>query len=117
MRQQLMHHLICSLIRTLLLVPTGFVLLLGVAAHGQLGAQPPEGTVESVEAVVHAPEFSGACWLLTSKFGRLEPTNLAPEFKVNGLKVIISFSKRHDLASTCGMGWIVTLSSIAREAT
>ena len=81
MRQQLMHHLIFSLTRALLLVSTAFVLLLGVAAYSQLGAQPPEGTVESVEAVVHAPEFSGACWLLTSKFGRLRPQILLQSSK------------------------------------
>ena|ERR1700733_4769303 len=98
------------------LILTSFVLLLSVAAYGQPEVQPPEGTVKSVEAVVHAPEYKGACWLLTTEYGRLEPTNLAPEFRIDGLKVVISFSKRHDLASTCMMGWIVTLSSIVREA-
>jgi hypothetical protein len=93
------------------------MVLLSAAAFGQMKVQLPEGMVESVEAVVNAPKYPGACWLLTTKYGRLEPTNLTSEFKVDGLKVIISFSKRHDLASSCMMGSIVTLSSIAREAT
>jgi len=98
------------------LILISLVVLLSVAAYAQPEEKPPEGIVKSVEAVVHAPEYMGACWLLTTEYGRLEPTNLAPEFRIDGLKVVISFSKRHDLASTCMMGWIVTLSSIVHEA-
>lgn len=94
------------------------LLLLSATAFGQLLGRPPEDGAKSVQAVVRAPPpFAGPCWLLITEYGRLEPTNLAQEFKIDGLKVVISFDTRHDLASTCMMGSIVTLTSIVREAT
>jgi hypothetical protein len=77
----------------------------------------PIGDVQTVEAVVHAPAFNGACWLLITKYGPLEPTNLEPEYRKDGLKIVVSFRKRSDLASTCMMGRIVTLLSTSRGTT
>jgi len=92
-----------------------FILLVSFTAISSEPDHFPVGDVSSVEAVVHATAFNGACWLLSTKYGPLEATNLGPEYKDDGLKVIISFRKRDDLASTCMMGWIVTLLSISRE--
>ena len=117
-QQQPQRRLTCSLRHGLPWVLASFVLLLlSATGYGQQNAQLPDGDVKSVEAVVHAPGYTGACWLLITKYGRLEPTNLTPEFKIDGLKVVISFTTRHDLASACMMGSIVTLSSIVREGT
>jgi hypothetical protein len=92
------------------------LLSLGFTASSGEPQTIPKGDVHSVEAVVHAPGFVGGCWLLTTKYGHLDPTNLEPEYKIDGLKVMVSFRKRDDLASTCMQGvGIVTLSNISRE--
>jgi hypothetical protein len=91
------------------------LLFLGFPASSGEPETIPKGDVHSVEAVVHAPGFIGGCWLLTTKYGQLDPTNLEAEYKIDGLKVMVSFRKRDDLASTCMQGWIVTLSNISRE--
>jgi hypothetical protein len=98
-------------------LPALTLLFLGFTASSGEPETIPAGDVHSVEAVVHALAFVGdACWLLTTKYGQLEPTNLEPEYQSDGLKVIVSFRKRGDLASTCMQGvGIVTLSSISRE--
>jgi hypothetical protein len=94
--------------------PAFALILFGSLAFSGEPQKIPLGDVQSVEAVVHAPAFAGACWLLTTQYGQLEPTNLDSEYKSDGLKIIVSFRRRDDLASTCAMGWIVTLSSISR---
>ena len=93
---------------------SAFVLILfGSAAFSGEPEKIPLGEIQSVEAVVHAPKFVGECWLLTTKYGPLEPTNLDSEYKNEGLKVLVSFRRRDDLATACMMGRIVTLSSIS----
>jgi hypothetical protein len=90
---------------------------LSTASTGYAGDPPkiPEGNIPNVEATVnHSPM---GCWVLQTKFGLLEPTNLTPEFEVENLKVIVTIRERVDLATTCMVGKaILTISNISRSA-
>jgi hypothetical protein len=93
------------------------VLIASTIASAALADEPPkmpDGAILNVKATVNHSVLG--CWVLETQFGRLEATNLAPEFEVENLKVIVTIRKRLGVATTCMVGRaIVTISSIARS--
>jgi hypothetical protein len=71
-----------------------------------------------VQGTVKFINVEGGCWLLDTRYGRLSPTNLDKEFRVDGLKIIASVRRRVDIATFCPVGEaIVTISQIAKVGT
>lgn len=76
---------------------------------------PPGEEAVGVQGIVKFINVEGGCWLLDTRYGRLYPTNLESEFRVDGLKIIVSVRRRVDIATFCPVGdAIVTISQIAR---
>jgi hypothetical protein len=79
---------------------------------------PPAGEVKvGVEGIVTFVKVDGGCWVLDTKYGRLQAVNLDRKYQVEQLRVVASVRRRSDLASTCMVGdAIVTISEIAKVA-
>ncbi len=100
------------------LLPLSLIFANAVGAQAATMAPLHDGEQRSVDAVVSEPNSQNRCWGLNTKFGRLETTYLRPEFSIDGLRVIVTFSARHDLATTCtDSPAIVTILSISRAPT
>lgn len=75
---------------------------------------PPEGFTAGT--VVDLTGLDGCKFLIQLATGkRLEPTNLAAEFKKDGLEVTFKFEEQKDIASACMAGKIVTVSEMAEK--
>ena len=72
----------------------------------------PNSDVQNVAATIRSA-VSG-CWVLDTEFGLLQPTNLSPEFRVEGLEVVVTIRKRDGMTTACMAGPLVTISQIAR---
>ena len=93
-------------------------LFLAIPTFAQTDAVLPDAEVANVEGIVKFIGVNSGCWVLETKFGRLETTNLDQAFKVDNLKVIATVRRRSDLASTCSVGRaIVTISHISLAGT
>jgi len=77
-----------------------------------LPAVLPNSDVPNVAATIKSA-VSG-CWVLDTEFGLLQPTNLSPEFEVEGLEVVVTMRKRDGLTTACMVGALVTISQISR---
>ena len=88
-------------------------LLLAVVVSAGCGLFEP-GT--EVTGTVRHLSLEGGCWVLRTDDGRtLEPTNLPAAFLSDGLPVRARVEERHDLASACQVGQIVTVLHIERR--
>lgn len=86
-------------------------LLWTVAAFAQTPKIFPDGDVHDVEATVKHSDYG--CWVLDTKYGWLETTNLDPKFEIENLKVVATMHRRKDVASGCMVGRaMVTITSI-----
>jgi hypothetical protein len=73
-----------------------------------------EADTVAVDATVELVSVEGGCWSLTvSGSTRLEPVNLPPDFRVNGLKVRARITPA-DGASACMVGPLVQIIQIQR---
>lgn len=66
------------------------------------------GTVRSVVA---------GCWNLDTVYGRLEILNLDEQFRVEGLQLVISFTKPGGIQSICMTGVPIMVTSVRRAST
>jgi hypothetical protein len=88
-------------------------LLWSVAAFAHTPKIFPDGDVSNVEATVKHSDHG--CWVLDTKYGWLETTNLDPKFEIENLKVLATVHRRKDVASGCMVGRaMVTITSIKR---
>lgn len=73
------------------------------------------GTDDDVLAVgtVEFVEIEGGCWTIRTDDRRFQPTNLAPAFREDGLRVAFRGEVRDDLAGFCP-GEFIELRSIER---
>ena len=65
-------------------------------------------------ATVRCLGIEGGCWALSVNNENYEPTNLPPEFKVNGMSVYVRFNTKPGAASICMIGPIVTIETIRK---
>jgi hypothetical protein len=99
---------------TIRLRMTVIVLLLSLGTAFS-ASQPPLPYNQSVATEATVRLVFMPCWVLDTKYGRLEPTNLDGKFKIDGLKVFVTVRPRDDVATTCAVGdEIVTVLNIAR---
>ena len=77
-----------------------------------LPAVLPNSDVPNVAATIKS--VPSGCWVLDTEFGLLQPTNLSPEFQVEGLEVVVTLKKRDGMTTACMVGPLVTISQIAR---
>ena len=98
---------------SLVLIP---VVLAACASKKNVASTPPDK--QAVFAVViDYSEIAGCTWLLELSDGqKLQPVNLAEEYRRKGLKLFITY-KTYDGVSVCMTGKMVTLTSVsyARE--
>jgi hypothetical protein len=88
------------------------LLFLGTAFSA---SQPPLPFNQIVSTKATVRLIFRPCWILDTKYGRLEATNLDAKFKIDGLKVFVTVQPRNDLATTCAVGdEIVTVLKIAK---
>lgn len=77
---------------------------------------PPlqEGKVLTTNATVRFVNIEGGCWALETASGeRYEPTNLAAQYRTNGLEVRVVLRDAPDIAGICQMAPFVTIDSIS----
>lgn len=90
--------------------------LVGDSSHAPAGGPVPaaeaRATIEAV-GVVRFVDLEGGCWAIDVEGDRLQPANLAEDFRVDSLRVRF---KAHpvDAMSFCMLGPIVEIESIDR---
>ena len=68
----------------------------------------------AVDATVQVMNVEGGCWALTvSEQARFQPVNLPEQFRVDGLRVRVTFT-HSDAMSVCMIGPTVTVLTIER---
>lgn len=78
---------------------------------------PPSADGLTTGTVVDLTGLDGCKFLIQLATGkRLEPTNLAAEFKKDGLEVSFKYEEQKDLASACMAGKIVTVTEMVEKA-
>jgi hypothetical protein len=75
---------------------------------------PADSAGVGVDATVEFLNVEGGCWALKVSGQHYQPTNLANEFKQDGLRVRVTMRTRDDMASVCMIGPIVQIVSIRR---
>lgn len=95
------------------------------SVHPDTGAAPnvrfdptapdvPSGEVRAA-GTVRRVEVEGGGWVIETLDGTFQPTNLAPAFQQDGLRVTVTLRLRPDLMSTLQVGRLADLVAIARR--
>jgi hypothetical protein len=72
-------------------------------------------TAAGEPATVRFVDVEAGCWVLETASGRVQPVELAEEFRIDGLEVTVVLRDAPDMMSLCQVGPLKTVESIARR--
>ncbi len=59
---------------------------------------------------------ASGCWNIETVYGSLQILNLDEQFRVDGLRLVVSFTTPQDIQSICMTGWPIRVTSVRRAS-